>query len=144
VNIWIFFDFFTAFLAIGITLGLLITRKVDNYYFLVLAIAILPLSLSRLSDIAVFLVVLPALIAVFVASMLDELLHAKGVQIQETVLRLVLLHRPILKITVLLLPFFGLLTFIHTIGFWCFDIAYDALDHYFGAKSSPNSESSSA
>ncbi len=138
VNIWVFFDVYTAVLALGIILSLIASRKIDNTYFIVLAIAVFPLSLFRFFDIAILILVLPTLIAIFVASLLDEVLHAQASKIHIAAIHHVLLHRPILKISVVILPFFGLLTFIHTIGFWCFDIAYDALAYYFGAKSFPN------
>ena len=138
VNIWVFFDVYTAVLALGIILSLIVSHKIDNAYFIVLAIAVFPLSLFRFFDMAVLILVLPTLITIFVASLLDEVLHAQASKIHTAAIHHVLLHRPILKISVVILPFFGLLTFIHTIGFWCFDIAYDALAYYFGAKSFPN------
>ncbi|MFX1402848.1 MAG: hypothetical protein ACFE9D_00060 [Promethearchaeota archaeon] len=140
VNIWIFLDVYTAVLALGIILSLIASRKIDNTYFILLAITVFPLTLFRFFDIAILILVLPTLIAIFIASLLDEVLHAHAYKIQNAALRRFLLHRPILKICVVILPLFGLLTFIHTIGFWCFDIAYDALAYYFGAKSFPNAE----
>lgn len=140
VNIWIFVDVYTAILALGIILSLIAARKIDNAYFIVLAIAVLPLSVFRFFNIAIIILVLPTLIAIFIASLLDEALHTQASKIQNATFRRFLLHRPILKISVVILPLFGLLTFIHTIGFWCFDIAYDAVAYYFGAKSVPNAE----
>jgi hypothetical protein len=70
---------------------------------------------------------------VFFASTLDEFLHSKAENIKTRGIRWVLEHRPILKITVLILPFFGYLTLAHTIAFWAFDIAYDLMTYYFGA-----------
>jgi hypothetical protein len=137
VNIWVFFDLYTAVLVIGIILGLIVTRKVDSSFFLVLTITTLPLSFFRLLDLSGFLMVLPTLIFIFVASTMDELLHSKASQIAQSTLRWAIVHRPLLKITVLLLPFLGLLTLFHTVAFWGFDIAYDLISYRFRANPSP-------
>lgn len=136
VNIWVFLDLYTAVLVIGILFGLIATRKVDNSFFFVLAITTLPLSFFRFFDLSSFLIVLPTLIIVFFASMLDELLHSKASQISQSTLRWIIIHRPILKFTVLVLPFLGLLTLFHMIAFWSFDIAYDFVSYQFRALSS--------
>jgi len=138
VNIWVFFDNYTAVLALGIILGLVATRKVDSPYFFVLAVTILPLGILRIMEPIILFFVLPTLIVVFLASTLDEILHSRNHKIQTPLLRWVIAHRPLLKITVLLLPFLGLLTFDHTIAFWGFDIAYDLVAYYYSASISPN------
>ncbi len=139
VNIWIFLDIFTAILAMGIILGLVATRKVDNDYFFVLVITILPLSIFRILN--VFFFILPTLIVVFVVSLLDELLHSEASKLQSPTFRQVLMHRPLLKIAVFLLPFLGSFTFIHTFAFWTFDITYDLVAYYFGASRTANTYS---
>ena len=137
VNIWVFFDDLTAVLAIGVTLGLVAIRKVDNYYYIVLSVAILPLSLFRIFT--VFFAILTTLIVVFLATLLDELLHSRASKIQNSLLRWALLHRPALKIAVLLLMVYGFFTFVHTLAFWVFDLVYDLVAYYFGAPQNANS-----
>ena len=136
VNLWVFFDLYTAILVIGIILGLIVTRKVDSSFFLFLTITTLPLSFFRLLVMSGFLMGFPTLIIIFVASIMDELLHSKASQITHSTLRWAIVHRPLLKITVLILPFFSLLTLVHTVAFWGFDIAYDLISHRFRANSS--------
>ena len=137
VNIWVFFDDLTAVFTIGIISGLVATRKVDNYYFIILAMLVLPLSLFRIFG--VFYLLLPTLIVVFVAALLDELLHTQALKIQNPSVHWVLLHRPALKIAVLFLLLFGYLTLVHTLAFWMFDLAYDLVAYYFGASQIQNS-----
>jgi len=122
----VFLDYFTAILAIALLLGLLFTRKVDNRYFAVIAISILPIGIW------VFLqrppqFLLASLIPLLLSAITDELLHGVAPKISSPPNRWLLAHRPVLKITVLILPIFGLLTFIHTVAFWSFDIAYDGV-----------------
>lgn len=137
VNIWVFFDIYTAVLAIGLILGLIITHKVDNRYFVVLTITILPLSIVQIIEFAFTSSILLTFLVVFLASLFDELFHEKAPKISTTALRTILAYRPLLKILVLILPFWGLLTFIHTFAFWGFDIAYELVTYYFGASSPP-------
>jgi hypothetical protein len=139
VNIWVFFDLYTAILVIGIILGLIVTRKVDSSFFLLLAITTLPLSFFQLLVLSGFLMGFPTLIIIFVVSIMDELLHSKASQIAHSTLRWAIFHRPLLKITVLILPFFGLLTLFHAVAFWGFDIAYDFISFRFRANSSSTS-----
>jgi hypothetical protein len=140
VNIWLFFDVYTAVLAIGVILGLIVTHKVDNRFFVVLTITILPLSIFQIVGFAFNSFILLTLLAVFLASIFDELLHEKASKVSTTALHTLLTYRPVLKILVLILPFLGLLTFIHTLGFWGFDIAYELVAYYFGASSLPETQ----
>ncbi len=133
VNLWVYYDLFTAALAIGIIMGLVVTRKVNNNYFFVLTFAILPLSIFRIIDFVNLFFILQTIIIIFLASIIDELLHSTASKIQSPLFRWIIARRPLLKIVVLILPFFGLLTFIHTIAFWGFDFAYDFVTHYFRA-----------
>ncbi|MFX1575781.1 MAG: hypothetical protein ACFFCF_01270 [Promethearchaeota archaeon] len=137
VNICVFLDVYTAVLAIGVILGLIVTHKVDNRYFVVLTITILPLSILRVLGFAFTSFILLTLLAVFIASLFDELLHEKASKVSTTALHTLLTYRPILKILVLILPFWNLLTFIHTLGFWGFDFAYELVAYYFRASSLP-------
>lgn len=144
VNIWVFFDLYTAILVIGIILGLIVTRKVDSSFFLFLTITTLPLSFFRLLVMSGFLMGFPTLIIILVASIMDELLHSKASQIAHSTLRWAIVHRPLLKIIVLILPFLGLLTLVHTVAFWGFDIAYDLISYRFRANSSSTRSESTA
>jgi len=122
----IFFDYFTAILAIALLLGLLVTQKVDNKFFAIITIVVFPIGIW------VFLqlppaVLLASFLPIFVSVIIDELLHGVALKISSPALRWVLTHRPVLKGTVIILPLFGLLTLVHTVAFWSFDIAYDVV-----------------
>ncbi len=136
VNVWTCFDVFTAILTVALILGLISTRKVDNLYFVLLAITTFPLSIFTILRTDFLLLLLPTLLVILPTVVLDEVLHAAATNISNRLVAWVLTHRPILKITVLMLPFFGLLTFVHTIAFWCFDISYDLVAYYYRASSS--------
>lgn len=134
VNIWSLFDAFTAILAIALVFGLLGARKIDNIYFIVLAIISLPVCLITLLQLNLFLFTLPVLLTLILPVILDELLHSLAPRVHYSALQSILRHRPLLKIVVLVLPFFGLLTFVHTIAFWSFDIAYDLVNYLLRAS----------
>ncbi len=136
INIWVILDFYTAVLALALVFGLLGARKVDNIYFIIVAVISLYVALYKIFG--VFLFLLPTLFALILAVILDEVIHSVAQEIAQPTLQWVLTHRPLVKIVVLILPFFGLLTFIHTIGFWCFDIAYDLVAHHFRAPRTMN------
>ena len=132
----VFFDYFTAILAIALLLGLLLTRKVDNKYFVVIALTVLPIGIWIFLQLPpVFLLV--SLIPLILAAIIDELLHEVATTLSSSNVRWILAHRPVLKCTVIILPFFGLLSFIHTIAFWMFDIAYDGVAYFLRA---PNAD----
>ena len=136
INFWVILDFYTAVLALALAFGLLGARKVDNIYFTVIAVVSLYVALYQIFGFFLFL--LPTLFTLIPAVILDEVIHSVAQKIAQPTLQWMLTHRPLVKIVVLILPFFGLLTFIHTIGFWCFDIAYDLVAYYFRAPSSMN------
>ena len=136
INIWVILDFYTAVLALGLAFGLLGARKVDNIYFTIIAVISLYVALYQIFG--VFLFLLPTLFALIPAVIIDEVIHSAAQRTSQPTLQWVLTHRPLVKIVVLILPFFGLLTFIHTVGFWCFDIAYDLVAYYFRAPSTIN------
>jgi hypothetical protein len=136
INIWVILDFYTAVLALALVFGLLGARKVDNIYFTIIAVICLYFALFQIYS--VFLFLLPTLFALIIAVILDEVIHSVAQKLTQPALQWVLTHRPLVKIIVLILPFFGLLTFIHTIGFWCFDIAYDLVAYHFRASSPMN------
>ena len=122
----VFFDYFTAILAIALLLGLLVTRKVDNKFFAIIGITVLPIGIWVFCQLSLpFL--LASLIPLLVSVIIDELLHGVAPRISSSTLRWVLTHRLVLKGTVIILPFFGLLTFVHTVAFWSFDTAYDVV-----------------
>jgi hypothetical protein len=136
INFWVIFDFYTAVLALALVFGLLGARKIDNIYFTIIAVISLYVALYQI--IGLFLFLLPTLFALIPTVILDEVIHSVAQKITQPTLRWVLTHRPLVKIVVLILPFFGLLTFIHTIGFWCFDVVYDLVAYYFRAPSIMN------
>lgn len=136
INIWVILDFYTAILALAIVFGLLGARKIDNIYFTIIAVISLYVAIFQIYS--VFLFLLPIFFALIPAVILDEIIHAVAQKITQPALQWVLTHRPLVKIVVLILPFFGLLTFIHTIGFWCFDVVYDLVAYYFRAPSTMN------
>ncbi|MFX1300779.1 MAG: hypothetical protein ACFFAL_11815 [Promethearchaeota archaeon] len=140
INIWVIFDFYTAVLALALVFGLLGARKIDNIYFTIIAVICLYVALYQI--IGLFLFLLLSLFTLIPAVILDEVIHSLAQKINQPSLRWMLTHRPLVKIVVLILPFFGLLTFTHTIGFWCFDIAYDLVGYYFRAPSTMNYENS--
>jgi hypothetical protein len=121
---WAVLDYFTAILATALTIGLLSTRKVDNYYFIVIAITVLPTGIWILLHLPL-LFLLACLIPIIIAVIGDEILHELSQKISAPKIRWILTHRPILKVIVIILPLFGFLTFTHTIAFWSFDVAYD-------------------
>ncbi|MFW9983614.1 MAG: hypothetical protein ACFFCB_02665 [Candidatus Odinarchaeota archaeon] len=134
INIWVILDFYTAVLALALAFGLLGARKVDNIYFTIIAVISLYFALFQIYS--VFLFLLPTLFALITAVILDEVIHSVAQKLTQPALQWMLTHRPLVKILVLILPVFGLLTFIHTIGFWGFDIAYDLVAYHFRAPSS--------
>jgi hypothetical protein len=136
INIWVILDFYTALLALALVFGLLGARKVDNIYFTIIAVISLYVALYQI--LSIFLFLLPTLFVLILVVILDEVIHSVAPKITQPALQWVLTHRPLVKIVVLILPFFGLLTFIHTIGFWCFDIAYDLIAYHFRAPSTMN------
>ena len=137
VNLLVLFDIYSAVLVLALVLGLIIARKVDNMYFITLAVFVFPISVFRILEPTIFLLILPTLVLVIVTSALDELLHSRSYKFQNKLLNHLFAHRPILNITVLLLPFFGWLTIFHAAAFWSFDIAYDLVAYYFGAFHMP-------
>lgn len=138
INIWTILDIYTAVLALALVFGLLGARKVDNLYFTTIAAITLYIALISILRMGVFLFLLPTFIALIPAVILDEVLHSVAPKTSQPILQWVLTHRPLVKIVVLILPFLGLLTFIHTIGFWCFDITYDLVAYHFRAPSTMN------
>jgi hypothetical protein len=133
INVWTIFDMYTAILALALAFGLLGARKVDNLYFTAIAVISLYIALFSILRTGVFLFLLPTLLALTIAVLLDEVLHSFAPQTSQPALHWVLIHRPLVKIVVIILPFFGYLTITHTIGFWCFDIAYDLVAYRFRA-----------
>jgi hypothetical protein len=124
VALWASIDAYTDGLALALLLGLVMTRKVDNRHFLALALATLPFVLLPMLRVDVLLLVLPMLLALAPAAAADEVLDAVGPRLRYASLRSLTKYRPIMKVVVLLLPVWGLLTLFHTIAFWGFDVAY--------------------
>lgn len=124
VDLWASVDAYTDGLALALLLGLVMTRKVDNRYFLALALTTLPFVLLPMLRVDVFLLVLPMLLALAPAAAVDEALDAVGSRLRHASLRSLARSRPVMKIVVLVLPFLGFLTILHTIAFWGFDVAY--------------------
>jgi hypothetical protein len=124
IDIWAYMDAYTDGLALALLLGLVLTRKVDNRYFLTLALTTLPFVLLPMLRADVLLLVLPLLLALIPAAAGDEALDAVGPRLRYASLRSLARYRPIMKVVVLVLPFLGLLTVFHAIAFWGFDLAY--------------------
>lgn len=135
VNIWAFFDVYTAALAFTLIVGLTIMRKIDNPYFIVQALTTLPIILYTILRIDVILFLIPTLIVLIPPVVIDEILDTNATKITNPHLQWLSTHRPIMKIVVLILPFFNLFTVIHAIAFWSFDIAYDLITHRLRAQS---------
>jgi hypothetical protein len=124
VDLWAYMDAYTDGLALALLLGLVLTRKVDNRYFLALALTTLPFVLLPMVRVDVLLLVLPMLLALAPAAAADEALDAVESRLRRASLRRLARSRPIMKVVVLVLPFFGFLTVFHAIAFWGFDLAY--------------------
>ncbi|MFX0168025.1 MAG: hypothetical protein ACFE89_01600 [Candidatus Hodarchaeota archaeon] len=131
-SLWVFLDRFSAILAFALILGLLGTRKVDNHYFIVIALVVLPACVITLVQVNLF-ILLASLLPLIVSAIADELLHNTALKITNRYVQWVCVHRPLLKIVVIILPFFSLLTFTHAIAFWSFDLAYDFVAYHFRA-----------
>ncbi len=135
VVVWTLNDTYTAILALALVFGLIGAKKIDTRFFLVLALIIIPIGILTVFLQSAFLFLLTILIALIPPVILDELLHSYATGISQPQMKWILSHRPLLKISVIVLPFFGLLTFAHTIAFWCFDITYDLVNYAFRATS---------
>lgn len=135
VNGWILLDAFTAILAFALIIGLLGARKVDNVYFVFLALATIPLCLFRILQLNVLPISFLALVVLVPTVIVDEILHSIAQKASQPHLQWLLFHRPLAKIIVFLLPFFGLFTFIHAVAFWCFDITYEIVAYHYSAPS---------
>jgi hypothetical protein len=123
-DFWIWIDAYSDGLALALLLGLAMARKVDNRYFMALALTTLPFVLLQMFRADVFFLVLPLLLVLAPSAVVDEGLDAISPRLHHAALRLLTKFRPVMKVVVLLLPFWGLLTVFHTIAFWGFDIAY--------------------
>jgi hypothetical protein len=133
IVIWALFDIFSAILALALVFGLIGAQKIDTSFFIILALITIPIGLfSVFLQNPFFLLFLIALIPPVI---LDELLHHLAARITQPQIQWLLLHRPLLKILVIILPFFGILTLSHTVAFWCFDITYDLVAYIFRASS---------
>ncbi len=135
VNIWILLDAFTAILAFALIIGLLAARKVDNIYFICLALATIPLCLLRIFQLNVLPVSLLTLLVLVPSIIVDEILHSIANKPSQPYLRWLLFHRPLVKIIVFVLPLFGLFTVIHAVAFWCFDLTYEIVAYHYRAPS---------
>ncbi|MFX1540044.1 MAG: hypothetical protein ACFFBX_04620 [Promethearchaeota archaeon] len=135
VVVWTLIDAYTAILALALVFGLIGAKKIDTRFFLVLALIIIPIGIISVFFQGLFLFLLPTLIALIPPVILDELIHSYATRVNQPQMKWILARRPLLKITVIILPFFSLLTFIHTIAFWCFDITYDLVNYVFRASS---------
>lgn len=129
IGIWAYVDAYTDGLALALLLGLVLTQKVDNRYFLALALTTLPFVLLPMLRVDVLLLVPPMLLALVPAAAADEALDAVGPRFRHASLRLLASHRPIMKVVVLVLPFWGFLTVFHAIAFWGFDLAYELVGY---------------
>jgi len=129
IDIWAYVDAYTDGLALALLLGLVLTRKIDNRYFLALALATLPFVLLPVLRVDVLLLVLPMLLALVPAAAADEALDSVGPRFRHTSLQFLARHRPIMKAVVLVLPFWCFLTVSHAIAFWGFDLAYGLVGH---------------
>jgi hypothetical protein len=134
VNLWASIDAYTNGLALGLLLGLIFTRKVDNRYFLTLTLATLPFVFLLMLRVDVVLLILPMLLTLAPAAAIDEVLDAVGPRLPYASLQLLAKQRPVMKVVVLVLPFCGLLTPFHAIAFWGFDVAYGLVGYGLRAR----------
>jgi len=134
IDIWACIDAYTDGLALALLFGLVLTRKVDNRYFLALALTTLPFVLLPVLRVDVLLLILPMLLALAPAAAVDEALDAVGPRLRHASLQSLARHRPIMKVVVLVLPFWGFLTVFHAIAFWGFDLAYALVGHGLRAR----------
>lgn len=134
VNFWVLIDIFSAVLALALIIGLLVTRKIDNAFFASIVLVTLPVTLySVLLFGSVFLVITP-IVAFTPAVVVDELLQTLDSDSSKKIPGWLLARRPILKIVVLVLAFFGLYPLSHAIAFWSFDIVYDIIAYLLRAS----------
>ncbi|MFX1563159.1 MAG: hypothetical protein ACFFDP_07615 [Promethearchaeota archaeon] len=134
LDLWMYFDIFTALLTIALAMGLILIGKVDNYQFIAIALFTLPIAVYLLYQAGCLLLIPPMLLAFTPSAVLDEVLHDRSHHFNYTAIRWLVSHRPLMKIIVLILPFFGLFTIFHAIAFWFFDITYDLVAYRLGVK----------
>ncbi len=134
LDIWISFDVFTALLTLTLAIGLMITQKVDNHQFLAIALCTLPVAVFFIYQTGLLLLIPPMLLTLTPSAALDELIHGRAQQLTFFPLRWLAQYRPLMKIIVLVLPFFGLFTFFHAVAFWGFDITYELVAYFIRVK----------
>jgi hypothetical protein len=135
LDIWISLDVYTALLTLSLAIGLMIAQKVDNHQFLAIALFTLPVAIFFIFQTGLLLLIPPMLIALTPSAALDELIHGRAQQFTFFPLLWLAHRRPLMKIVVLVLPFFGLFTFFHAMAFWGFDITYELVAYWLRLKS---------
>jgi hypothetical protein len=134
VDIWAFFDFHTAILALALLIGLTLTQKVDTVPFVIIGVATLPIILYSLLHVDFLSFTLPLLLLLAPAIILDELFHAFAPRIKHLTLRWLAEHRIVFKVIILVPPLLGLFSIFYSIAFWCFDITYELIDYRLRAR----------
>jgi hypothetical protein len=132
LDIWIYFDVYTALLALSLAAGLILIQKVDNYQFMAVALCTLPVAVYFIFQASLILLIPLMLLALAPPAVLDEVLHDHAQHLASHSAQWLVRHRPLMKIVVLVLPFLGLFTIIHTIAFLGFDITYDLVTYRLG------------
>ncbi len=138
VDIWAYFDSYTAILALAFLIGLTLTQKVDNIPFVMIGLTTLPIILFSLLRVDFITFTLPLLLLLAPAIIFDELFHAFAPRLKQPILRWFAEHRVVLKVMILIPPLLGLFPIYYSIAFWCFDITYELIDNRLRAPS-PNS-----
>lgn len=129
-GIWMAADSYSATIVLGLIVGLALAWKVNNRYFLSIALATPVVAWFLGFNPYSLLSTLPTFIVLVSTALADEGIHHASMGIGHPAIRLVLLHRPAMKIAVILLPLVELFTFIHTLAFWCFDLSYDLIGYF--------------
>lgn len=127
LNIWIYLDVYTALLTLTLAVGLILIRKVDNHQFIVIALCTLPVAVYFIYQAELLLIIPPMLLALTPSAALDEVLHDHAQRFTFPSIQWLARRRPLMKIVVFVLPFFGLFTLFHAIAFWGFDITYELI-----------------
>jgi len=128
-GVWTALDSYSAAVVLGLVVGLALAGKVNNRYFLSIALITLLIAAILGFNPYSLIPIFPTLIVLAATALADETIHSFSKAVRHPVARLMLLHRPAMKIAVILLPLFGLFTFTHTLAFWCFDLSYDLVDY---------------
>ena len=89
--LWVYLDFITAIIAFALFIGLLAMRKIDNKYFIIIAVVVLPFSILSLLPIPLF-VIIANLIPLVLAVITDEILHGLAPSISTPSIRWVFSH----------------------------------------------------